>query len=295
MSIPGEVLATYLALAVWVVSLVVGFRRGSFRSFFLIGIGIMLVLNVRYLISGPEIGISNFVALYDLFDNLGLGTSEGAPALAQCPDNACSIWDRYSYHPSWGVAFYDRFVNGPDLRTNLLYGHILFNSIAFVLLHVQLFRTGVGANAARHRLLGRLTFGSVTIGTVFAVWLSSQHDEVDEYGGLLAELGFSSMSAVVYGTAVMSVVAIRQGSAASHRIWSIRFAGAMWGSFWLFRVMLVVTGPLLRNWESASILWSIWASAPLGVLIAEWARRRHDRRSVVDLRATPTADEAVRS
>jgi hypothetical protein len=47
----------------------------------------------------------------------------------------------------------------------------------------------------------------------------------------------------------------------------------MWGSFWLFRVMLVVTGPLFREVETASILWSIWASAPLGILIAERFRR----------------------
>ena len=54
----------------------------------------------------------------------------------------------------------------------------------------------------------------------------------------------------------------------------IRYVGAMWGSFWLFRVMLVVTGPLLRNWEAASILLSIWLSAPLGILIAEFFRIR---------------------
>ena len=47
-----------------------------------------------------------------------------------------------------------------------------------------------------------------------------------------------------------------------------RYAGSMWGSFWLFRVMLFVLGPLLRDYNTASILICIWFSAPLGILIA---------------------------
>ena len=43
-----------------------------------------------------------------------------------------------------------------------------------------------------------------------------------------------------------------------------RFIGSMWGSFWLFRVMLFVIDPLLRNQEAAAILICIWGSAPLG-------------------------------
>ena len=90
-------------------------------------------------------------------------------------------------------------------------------------------------------------------------------------------VGFWSMSAFVYGTAIMGVATIRRGDHAAHRIWMIRFAGSMWGAFWLFRVMLVITGPLLRGYESASILISIWFSAPLGILIAEAFRRRSVR------------------
>ena len=79
----------------------------------------------------------------------------------------------------------------------------------------------------------------------------------------------------------MGVVTARRGDLASHRTWMIRFAGSMWGAFWLFRVMLVVTGPLLRNHESASILISIWFSAPLGIAIAEAFRRRGSLRNRV--------------
>lgn len=270
-----DVLVFYALLAVWAALLVFAFRRRRFGLFIGFGILLLLLLNLRYFVEGPPAAIASFIGIYDTFDNIGLGPSEGAPALATCVDNACTVWgDRYLYHPSWGVAFHDRFVNGPQLRTNLLYGHIFFNSIAFVLMHYQLMRPGTGSNRDRHRRIGRATFGALTIGTICAVWMASEHGAVEEYGGIFAELGFYSMSAIVYATAVTGVVSARRGDQASHRIWMLRHIGSMWGSFWLFRVMLVVTGPLLRNYESASLLISIWLSAPLGVLIAEYARRR---------------------
>ncbi len=97
-----------------------GLSRG--RAFLGWGIVILLFLNVRYFIEGPPAAIAFFIGIYDVFDNLGLGRQEGAPALAQCVDNACTVWgDRFVNHPSWGVAFHDRFLNGPQFRTNLLY------------------------------------------------------------------------------------------------------------------------------------------------------------------------------
>ncbi|MDH3296306.1 MAG: hypothetical protein OER95_18455, partial [Acidimicrobiia bacterium] len=152
MTVAYEVLVFYALLVVWLATLIYGIRQRRFWPFAVFGMLLMAVLNVRYFIDGPPAAISFFVGIYDVFDNLGLGSGEGAPALAQCADNACTVWgDRYLYHPAWGVAFYDRFVSGPALRTNLLYGHIFFNSIAFVLMHVQLARPGVGRNRQRHR------------------------------------------------------------------------------------------------------------------------------------------------
>jgi hypothetical protein len=47
----------------------------------------------------------------------------------------------------------------------------------------------------------------------------------------------------------------------------------MSGSFWLFRVILVVTGSLFRNSEAVSLLPSIWLSAQLGIPIAQLSAR----------------------
>lgn len=269
------VLAVYAALAVWAGLLVFGFAKRSFGPFIGFGLALMVVLNGRYFIDGATNSIAFFIGIYDVLDNLGVSDSDNPAALAGCVDNACTVWgDRYQTHPSWGVAFYERFANGPQLRRNLLYGHIFFNSVAFVLVHIQLRRPGTGSNRARHRLLGRVGFASLTLSVICAVWLAAEHAPVGEYGGSLSMFGFWFMAACVYGTAIKGIATVRQGDTAGHRVWMIRHAGSMWGSFWLFRVMLFVLDPLLRNYEAASLLICIWFSAPLGILIAEVYRRR---------------------
>ncbi len=275
MEIAWDVIGVYVALGVWVATLVHGVRTKRYWPFLLFGLAIAVYLNSRYFIEGQADGIAYFVGIYDVFDNVGLSADEGAPALAMCADNACTVWgDRYLHHPAWGVAFYERFANAPALRANLLYVHIALNTIAFLLMHFQVRKPGTGADRERHRLLGRITFGLLVLGTASAVWLSTEHDSVSEYGGVWAMLGFWSMSAFVLGTAVMGARTAMTGDLAGHRVWMIRCLGSMWGSFWLFRVMLVVTGPLFRNVETLSIQLSIWLSAPLGILIAESIRRR---------------------
>jgi len=259
--------------------LVRGLRGRGFGRFLIFGMGLMLFLNVRYVIEGVPAGIAFFVGIYDVLINIGLGSADSAAAVTACVGNECSVWgDRFAGHPAWGVAFYERFTTGPTLRTNLLYGHIVCNSLAFILLHLQLLRPGGTPEGGRHALLGRVTFGLTTISVICAVWLASEHGAVAEYGGSLSTWGFYSMAAFVYAMAVMGVLAIRRGDAASHRVWMFRFAGSMWGSFWLFRVTLFVIDPLLRNYESAAILICIWGSAPAGILIAEIIRRRLDNR-----------------
>ncbi len=290
------VLVFYGALVVWAALLAMALRTSRYRWFLWFGVALMLVLNIGYFARGQAESIAFFISIYDVLDNLGVSSGGELPAaLATCPDNACTVWgDRYETHPAWGVAFHDRFANGPSSRNALLYGHIAFNSLAFVLAHVQLAKPGTGGadNARRHRLLGRIGFAAVTIGTLCAVWLSTQHTTVTEYGGIWSMLGFFSMSFVVYGTAVKTVTTARSGDIKSHRIWMFRYLGAMWGAFWLFRVMLFVLDPLLRNIESAAILTCIWLSAPLGVAIAEWFRTRK-RQAGIDLTQSPQTEPSV--
>lgn len=278
MELPLGVLGVFAGLAIWAVLLVIGMRSGRYGPFLIFGLGLMLFLNVRYVVEGSTAGIAFFIGIYDVLINIGLGAAIPGAMMA-CEGNACTVWgDTYTTHPAWGVAFYERFANGPEFRSWLLYGHIAFNSIAFVLLHVQMMRPGGGPSGTRHRLLGRISFAALTLSLICATWLASQHGPVAEYGGSWSTWGFYSMAAVVYACAVMGVLAIRNGDRARHRVWMFRFAGSMWGSFWLFRVMLFVIDPFLRDMEAAAILWCIWMSAPLGVVLGEWVRRRIDAR-----------------
>lgn len=187
---PADVIAFYGLLVVWAALLVLAVRRKRFGVFLAFGLGLMVLLNLRYFLAGQPAGIRFFIGLYDTFDNLGLPRGQGAPALAPCDGNACTVWDaRFTYHPSWGVAFYDRFVDPPTLRKVLLYLHIAFNSAALLLMHVQLARPGFGERRRRHVVLGRVTFGVLTIGTACAVVLASEHGAVPDYGGLWAQTG----------------------------------------------------------------------------------------------------------
>ncbi len=273
MELPIGVLGVFAALAIWAGLLVRGFQSGRFSGFLIFGLGLMLFLNVRYLIEGSTAGIAFFIGIYDVLINIGL---RGAvpEAMMACEGNACTVWgDTYTIHPAWGVAFYERFATGPEFRSQLLYGHIAFNSLAFVLLHIQLMRPAGQPGGSNHRLLGRISFAALCLSLICAVWLASQHGPVAEYGGAWSTWGFYTMAAVVFSCAAMGVIAIRAKDRARHRVWMFRCAGSMWGSFWLFRVMLFVIDPLLRDYESAAILWCIWMSAPLGVLLGELVRR----------------------
>lgn len=148
---PLSVLTVYAFLAIWAGLFVRSLTTKSFRIFLLFGIGLMLWLNIGYLVNGVPASIAAFIGIYDVLINIGLVSAESAAAVSPCEGNACTVWgETYTSHPAWGAAFYDRFANGPEFRSTLLYGHIIFNSIVFVLMHVQLFRTGFGPTRQTH-------------------------------------------------------------------------------------------------------------------------------------------------
>jgi hypothetical protein len=156
---PLSVLGFYGAILIWAVLIARGFsspRRWPAIAVF--GLLLLLFLNIRYLIEGAPSGIAFFVSLYDFFDNLGLSRGDAPLAMTTCANNACSLWgSTFELHQTWGVAFFDRFVEAPSLRTNTLYLHLACNSIVFVLMHIQLFKPGHTASGVNHAWLGRLT------------------------------------------------------------------------------------------------------------------------------------------
>ena len=73
-----------------------------------------------------------------------------------------------------------------------------------------------------------------------------------------------------YGAVLVWAVLIARGFSSPRRWPAIAVFG-------LVLLLFVITGPLLREWESSSLLISIWASAPLGSVIADGLRRHWDR------------------
>ena len=234
----------------------------------------MLYLSTGHVSFGVTASITSSIGIYDVLINFDLQSANEAAAVSTCENSSCTVWgDRFANHSAWAAAFYERFANGPQLRSNLLVGHVVFNSMVFVLMYIQLFKPGYGPAGFNHKILGRVSFAFLTIGLFCAVWLASEHAPVAEYGGRWTEFGFYSIATFVYGAATMGIIAIRSGDCEKHRIWMYRFVGSMSGSFLLFRVILFVIDPLLRNYEVAALLIVIWASAPLGIIIAEVIRR----------------------
>ncbi|MEX0339620.1 MAG: hypothetical protein AB3N11_11335, partial [Arenibacterium sp.] len=243
MALPLGVISVFAALIVWSALAVYGVVRRKFLPAILFGVALMLALNIGYVINGPVASIANFIGIYDVLINLGLSDASAAAAVMTCPDNSCTVWgDTFVAHPAWGVAFYDRFANGSDMRSALLMGHVVCNSIVFVLMHVQFFYPG--GRSRNHALLGRISFAILTVGVGSATILASQHGSVEEYGGPLAAWGFFSMSAFVYLCAVMGILAIRNCGADWHRGWLLRVLGWPCASFRTVRLCVFYFEPL---------------------------------------------------
>jgi len=277
-----SVVATYCALGVWLILLGASVKRRSYRAFLLYGVGLMIVLNFRYAIVGAERSIAFFVGLYDAPYNVGASSAPVQDGLILCaPDRQCStMGDSYNYHASWAVAFHERFSSGNVLRNSLLGSHIVFTTLAFISMMAQFFNPGSGKYPRVHKWLGYTSFGALTVGLISSCLLAVEHKSVVHYGGPLSMVGFWFMASCVFVCVIMGLVAIKKKDIASHRKWMVRYAGSLWGSFWVFRAMELVIGPLLRKYDPASILICIWGSAPLGILIAELAQKSAAKRAV---------------
>ena len=271
-------LTAFGCLFVWTGLLVQGFRKGSYSAFFWFGVAFMLFLNTGYFIHGIPESIRVFIGLFDPLMNLALDVNN-TPGAMTCPGNSCSSWgDVFDYHSSWAVVFYQRFEHGaPELRLSFLKGHVAFNSVSFALTHWQLLNPGNGKQRTLHRIVGRINFASITAGVLCATMMASEHGSVKEYGGDLSKYGFYSMAGCVYVCAVLSAVKAWNREIEAHRRWAYRFAGSLWGAFFLFRVALFVLDPLLRNFAPVAWLLCVWGSAPMGALIADKIRRHLDR------------------
>jgi len=192
------------------------------------------------------------------------------PGMAKCTsNNACTQFGQYEYHPAWAADFYDRFVLGDAVRRGRLYVHIWLNTVALVLGLVQ-FRGDLRKAYPRvHRTVGWLATALCSVSVCSSMTLAVEHGTVESYGGKLAVAGWFEMAACVLVPLVIGVRKAQRRDFAAHRRWMVRWSGAMWGAFLVFRAIFLVIGPLLRWHKNASTLTAVWACAPIGMGVAE--------------------------
>lgn len=227
-------------------------------------------LNFQYGLYGVAQPISFFVSVFDVGHSLGVEDFSQLQGMSKCSsNNTCTQLGQYEYHPAWAADFYDRFVLGDAFRRARLYLHIWMNTVALVLGLVQ-FRADLRKAYPRvHRLVGWLATAFCSVSICSAMTLAVEHGPVESYGGNAAVAGWFEMAACVLVPLIMGVRKARQRDFAAHRRWMVRWSGAMWGAFLVFRAIFLVLGPLLRWHKNACILIAIWVSAPIGMAVAE--------------------------
>lgn len=291
-----EMLAVYAAL-------LSGLALAGTKGRWFTGLTILLVcavaVNARYFLFSVGEAIAFFNGLYDTFLLWNGGPQlyfqslfgfeaapaevnvTGMPGMAPCDPNwpDCGMLGYYAVHPSWAAQFYNRFVdglNGVDRssRRLMLRIHIFFNTFALVLSFVQIFVLPGTKNPSLHKTMGWLTVVCVSVGASMGMRMGSEHGDIKEYGGGWAVAGWVSMYLCTMVPLVIGIRAAMTKQLQAHRIWMIRFHGAMWGAFWAFRIHFILVGPIFIQSVDATTLWAVWTGAPTGIIVAEWAGKR---------------------
>ncbi|MEC7763756.1 MAG: DUF2306 domain-containing protein [Pseudomonadota bacterium] len=271
------ILLFYLALAFWIPLFFWSQRKRTWLPFFIYGMIFTIILNGRYVVEGMEGGITFFTGIFDVIAHIGVPEGEQVTALTSCEGNACSVLQQYDTHPSWAVAFYDRFMQGSNFRSALLYGHIIFNTIALVTGTVQIFRPG--GKYTGHKMVGRISVVSVVISLTCAGILTSELTDVTAYGHWWTTLGlyFLALNALI--PAGIGVAKIMRKDYEGHRIWMWRYVGAIWGAYWIFRAEMMLVDLFIKDAEGFTLAIPSWTGGLIGIALAEYIRRRVDRRA----------------
>ena len=291
MILPWEVAAHYLFNVIWLGFVAFGLATNRWRAWIYLSLIFMAVMNVRFYSPGLHYAFSHTTAISDVLLNFFYEDVSGLSGVTTCSDNECSMLDdNHSHHTSWAVAFYNRFVHGSLATQLMLYAHIAGNSIALLLVTYQLANPALDSRNnhlegtaipqtrnQRHRLVGKLAFFSMCIGVLFGALLAGQHGGIEAYAGWWSTFGLWEMSACVFVTGVAGVNAVRRGDLIKHRIWMWRHAGSLWGSYFAFRLIILVADPVFI--EHSGVAWNLaaWLGAPVGILLADRVRARIDR------------------
>jgi hypothetical protein len=233
----------------------------------------LLAFNFRYFVDIVE-SSRIFISIYDFTANY-FHKGNATFLMENCLDNNCSKTN-YTLHPNWAVAFFNSYFKEQNLftlRNTLLLVHIFSNSVSLLLMMVQPWAIRNNYKTV-HKYFGYLSVFLLVTGISSSSILASYHHNIDAYGGQYSSVGFYQMGLTCVIPALLGLFYILQGNVKLHKKWMVRALGAMWGSFFIFRILEFIVFPIfvLINSEKFSnpVLVNIWFSAIMGVFLNEW-------------------------
>ena len=231
-----------------------------------------MLFSLRYWYLPIELAAGMFSGIYDPVHNLFPGLA--AKDLMPCTGNAysCSVLSfDYPKHVAWTIALFDGYTLHAWIP-KFLKLHILFNAIALCLFPWQLWLMQRG-QVSTHRVIGRIIGISVVLGTSLGWFMSIRaHSQIQAYGGVLSIVAFGIIWASIVGSATLGYIFIRKKDIENHKKWMIRCFGALFGSFFFWRIEALV----LQWLFSSATGWLFYTLNTwlLGMLLFDYAARK---------------------
>ena len=246
-----------------------------------------MIFSLRYWYLPIEIAAGMFSGIYDPFHNTFPGMA--AKDIIPCTTNEypCSVLSfDYPKHVAWTIGLFDGYTLQVWIP-KVLKVHILLNAIALCLFPWQLWLMQHG-KIHIHRVVGRIIGISAVIGTSLGWFISIRaHSNIQAYGGALSIFAFGIMWASIVVSATLGYIFIKRKDIENHKKWMIRCFGALFGSFFFWRIEALV----LQWMFSSAHGWLFYTvnSWILGMLLFDYAARKSGFYST----KTPKLDTAI--
>ncbi|CAK9090514.1 unnamed protein product [Durusdinium trenchii] len=153
--------------------------------------------------------------------------------------------------------------------------HVLSMTLALSIsfLHIFVLRGKI------QRRAGQLSALSAAIGVPMGLVVGLTNTTSAAYGGMWAVYGWMWMAGSSFFLLSKGVLAVLQGQIKSHKRWMTHFYVSMWCDFLIFRLMLVVVTPFVRQCISCAFLPMIYLSPLIGLIAGELVLRNKDNGS----------------
>jgi hypothetical protein len=124
-----------------------------------------------------------------------------------------------------------------------------------------------------HRVVGRVIGICAVVGTSVGWFISIRtHSHIEAYGGALSIVAFGIMWASIVGSATLGYIYIKKKDIENHKRWMIRCFGALFGSFFFWRIEALV----LQWMFTSAYGWLFYTLNTwlLGMLLFDYAARK---------------------